>query len=155
MTLNPQQARVDHALGLIRDIDFSMVRAKLTDPDHGYGWSTERLELAEAQYRQFLALTYAYPDKVLIPSRLADEYWHAHILDTRAYAHDCQRLFGFFLHHFPYLGLRGEEDAHLLASHIAATQELAAIHFGQDDFDGADCGSCSGCATIDTRQFAS
>jgi len=36
--------------------------------------------------------------------------WHAHILDTNAYAPDCEKVFGKFLHHFPYWGMRGEED---------------------------------------------
>ena len=33
-----------------------------------------------------------------------------HILDTRAYSRDCEFLFGRFLHHFPYFGMRGDAD---------------------------------------------
>ncbi len=34
-----------------------------------------------------------------------DEVWHAHILDTRRYAADCDCVFGEFIHHYPYFGL--------------------------------------------------
>ena len=42
--------------------------------------------------------------------------WHRHILDTRAYASDCERIFRNFMHYFPYFGLRGEADAVALES---------------------------------------
>ena len=41
--------------------------------------------------------------------------WHYHILDTEAYAVDCEKAFGRFLHHFPYFGMRGDDDAMALA----------------------------------------
>lgn len=56
--------------------------------------------------------------------------WHHHILDTHAYAPDCQSVFGHFLHHFPYWGMRGEEDKAELYSAYAATLQLYEQHFG-------------------------
>lgn len=38
---------------------------------------------------------------VAMPSRLVDAYWHAFILDTRAYAAFCTSAFGRFFHHVP------------------------------------------------------
>lgn len=38
---------------------------------------------------------------VAMPSRLVDAYWHAFILDTRAYAGFCETAFGRFFHHVP------------------------------------------------------
>lgn len=46
------------------------------------------------------------------------------ILDTEKYAQDCERVFGYFLHHFPYFGMRGEEDAAKLAASAGETKGL-------------------------------
>ena len=37
-----------------------------------------------------------------VPTIDIDLFWHQHILDTRAYAKDCQKVFGQFLHHFQF-----------------------------------------------------
>ena len=48
-----------------------------------------------------------YPTKRIVPTLTIDEFWHAHILDTRAYMADCKALFGKYMHHYPYSGLKG------------------------------------------------
>lgn len=57
--------------------------------------------------------------------------WHRHILDTRAYASDCERIFRNFMHYFPYFGLRGEADAVALESAYDKTLELYEDAFGE------------------------
>ena len=101
----------DEALARVHTIDLSMIRMKLADPLEGKGWSNDQLDLAEREYRRFLALHLMYPEMAVVPCALVDVVWHAHILDTQAYGPDCDRTFGFFLHHFPYFGMRGEQDA--------------------------------------------
>jgi hypothetical protein len=59
-----------------------------------------------------------------------DKFWHGHILDTMKYAEDCQRVFGYFLHHFPYFGMRDAEDAANLANAAATTRRLYEQEFG-------------------------
>jgi len=113
------------------DLDLSMVRFKLANPEEGVAWTTERLDLAEGEYRKFLALCLAYPEEVVVPCRLVDEFWHQHILDTRAYREDCQRLFGFFYDHYPYFGLNGSEDAENLELAYAVTLGLYELNFGE------------------------
>ena len=78
-------------------------------PD-GPCWTNDRAELAVEEYKKFLVLNALYPDDRIVPSRLVDDVWHTHILDTRKYAADCENLLGFFLHHFPYFGQRGDAD---------------------------------------------
>ena len=78
-------------------------------PD-GLGWINDRAELAVAEYKKFLVLNVLYPKNRIVPNRLVDEVWHTHILDTRKYAADCENFLGFFLHHFPYFGQRGDEE---------------------------------------------
>lgn len=60
-------------------------------------WADE----AVREYQRFLILKALHPDKILRPDAIVDDLWHAHILDTRAYAEDCDRIFGAFLHHDP------------------------------------------------------
>jgi hypothetical protein len=39
-------------------------------------------------------------------------------------------VFGYFLHHFPYFGMRGQDDAAALAAAADTMQELATREFG-------------------------
>lgn len=153
--MNDHQARLRYALARIEDMDFSLLRMKLSHHEHGHGWPASQVDEAEAQYKQFLALVYAYPDEALVPSQLADEFWHCHILDTRAYLHDCELLFGFTLHHFPYLGMRDRQDAEALEHHYRRTLELHSAHFGATPVLAEGTGSiCASCASIDPRNLA-
>ena len=43
---------------------------------------------------------------------------------------DCRRVFGFYLHHFPYFGMRGPDDAAALARAGERTRELYEAEFG-------------------------
>lgn len=122
---------VDVALRKLDVIDLSMVRMKLADPEEGKGWAIDQIDLAEQEYRRFLALHLMYPEMAVVPCHLVDEVWHAHILDTQAYAVDCERVFGFFLHHFPYFGMRGEQDAADLLDAYEATLQRYREHWGE------------------------
>lgn len=59
-----------------------------------------------------------------------DEIWHHHILDTRQYFRDCLQIFGYYFHHYPYFGIRGEPDKQNLDLAFDVTQELHEIEFG-------------------------
>lgn len=126
-------------------LDLGNVRMKLADPDEGKGYSQEILDLMEGEYRKFLALHLAFPDMEVVPCEIVDEMWHHHILDTIAYREDCDRLFGQFLDHFPYFGLRGPDDARALESAYDRTLEVYKQAFGEPPTDtwlGADARTC-------------
>lgn len=119
----------------IDSIDLKMVQKKLLDPDEGeghrLGWTAAYCERVVEEYRRYLALARRYPDETLVPSHAVDKVWHMHILDTLAYVTDCERVFGYFLHHFPYLGMRGAQDQ---AEHISYRDRTLALyreHFGE------------------------
>lgn len=112
-------------------LDLSNVRVKLADPKEGKGYSAEQLDRLETEYRKFLALHVAFPDADIVPSKLVDEIWHQHILDTFAYHEDCDALFGGYLHHFPYFGMRGEDDARALSDAFADTIQRYREAFGE------------------------
>ncbi len=94
----------------VEALDLGPIKFKLMDEKDGEGWSFERVNLVEKEYRRFLILNRDSQGTV-VPSKEIDKFWHYHILDTAKYAEDCNAIFGKFLHHFPYFGLRGDEDA--------------------------------------------
>jgi hypothetical protein len=75
-----------------------------------------------------------FPNEAIAPQFDVDIFWHYHILDTMKYAVDCDNVFGYFLHHFPYLGLRGEDDEELHERAGVRTQELYESIFGDPYF---------------------
>lgn len=111
-------------------LDLDPIKFKLMDTKEGHGWSREKVDAVELEYRRFLALTAKYPDQVIAPNTDVDKFWHGHILDTMKYAEDCEHVFGYFLHHFPYFGMRDEEDAANLASASEVTRKLYEKEFG-------------------------
>ncbi len=121
------------ALRRVQSVDFTMLRRKLIEEQ---GWTIEVCDEVEGLYRKFLALTIRYPDRKICPTGPVDDFWHAHILDTRAYAADCERLFGGMLHHFPYFGMRGADDRAALEKAFSESIDLFVIHFGVDPTAG-------------------
>lgn len=116
-------------------LDLTNVRAKLADPEEGKGYGPTQLAVMEAEYRKFLALRLAYPEADIVPCSPVDEMWHQHILDTIAYRDDCDAIFGRFLDHFPYFGLRGEADARALADAYEDTLRRYRDAFGEPPED--------------------
>lgn len=126
----------DHGLvERIAAIDLSMVKLKLQDAEEGQGWTAEYCERVELEYRRYLLLTGTYPELAIVPSRIIDTFWHGHILDTHAYAPDCDRVFGYFLHHYPYFGMRDAADAAALGDAYDQTLDLYADRFGMPPAD--------------------
>ena len=85
------------------------------------------------------------PQMLIVPSEEVDTFWHMHILDTRKYASDCDYIFGYFLHHNPYLGTKNAEDLLRLENLYAETKELYTATFGctvPNQYASAFCASC-------------
>jgi hypothetical protein len=105
-TQEQYQTIAEHDLDLMNaltkstSLNFSLLKKKLITEE---GWTVEGCLEVENLYRMFLALKARYPERRFVPNGPIDDFWHAHILDTRAYEQDCQYMFGGFLHHFPYL----------------------------------------------------
>lgn len=118
----------------IAAIDLEMVKLKLQDKEEGKGWSPEECDRAEVEYKRFLHLCKRY-GRGIVPTQLMDIFWHYHILDTVAYHRDCEAVFGYYLHHYPYFGMRGEEDEKELESAFWRTAELYEAEFGEKIFE--------------------
>jgi hypothetical protein len=63
------------------------------------GLPAATLARAEEMYRQFLTLKAMNKAQMLVPPKLVDLVWHAHITFTRQYMSDCDMMFGEYLHH--------------------------------------------------------
>lgn len=138
----------DPLMAKIEALDLAPIKFKLMDKHEGKGWSREYVDHLETEYKRFLYLCTSQDEVPVVPNKDLDEFWHAHILDTRKYAQDCQTTFGRFVHHFPYLGMRGEEDARLLQTSFASTKSLYERVFGER-YGGApnDCENCGSCGS--------
>ncbi len=137
MNQHSQKKTPDQMVEAIFALDLDPIKFKLMDKEEGYGWSRAQADRCEREYKRFLALLAKYPDEVIAPSKEVDKFWHGHILDTMKYAEDCRNVFGYFLHHFPYFGLRDEEDAANLARAAATMRRLYRQEFGAAPADEA------------------
>lgn len=109
----------------IAALDLEPVKVKLMHQESGEGWSLDQVNAVEFEYRRFLYLMKRFPNEAAAPLQDVDTFWHYHILDTMKYAADCEAVFGYFLHHFPYIGLRGEDD---LAAHARVGERMKELY---------------------------
>ena len=110
-------------------LDFQRLKHKMTATSEAE-MTGEVWDKGEKEYRRFLALKQMYPGISLVPNKLVDKVWHAHILDTRAYREDCNAVFGRFIDHYPYFGIYGVDDHQALKHSFKQTISLYERHFG-------------------------
>lgn len=123
--MNQATKSAEQAVAAIQALDLDPIKLKLMDPEEGQGWTREHADRVELAYRRYLTLLARFPHETIAPTKDVDKFWHGHILDTLKYAEDCARVFGHFLHHFPYFGMRGEQDA---ADLRAAAERMHSIY---------------------------
>jgi hypothetical protein len=130
MTMTTETTLQKEGMGLV-DIDLRPILFKIQCENESLDGEPIDLEAAELAYRRFLTLHLRYPGRTLVPSALIDLVWHYHILDTKKYWEDCQRIFGYFLHHDPYFGIGSEESRKKNQEAWAETQALWEKEFGE------------------------
>lgn len=105
----------------------------------GDGMAADEAARAVDLYRQFLATAAAYPTATLVPTKLIDRAWHAHLaLD---YEGDCRALCGAVLVHRP--GVYGTPewlDAYAVTRKLAAYGAAMDVNpLGDGPMAGAEC----------------
>lgn len=126
-------------------LDLNCIKVKLMCGREGPGWTREQADLVEVQYKRFLFLNATHAEPI-VPTTDVDEFWHTHILDTYKYFEDCDCIFGYYLHHFPYFGMRGEDDARNLLAAFAQTKAIYQAEYGEAYGNAsADCENCGNC----------
>jgi hypothetical protein len=154
------EATTEERLRRVDALDLEPIAYKLMHAEPGeVALSLAEADRAVAMYRCFLKLCVLHPGTRIVPTTQLDRVWHAHVLDTAKYRADCDYVFGHFMDHFPYAGLRGEDDRRAWRDDFAHTRRLFAEHFGEEigarpapsacrnHGDGSDC--CIG--SIKTR----
>ena len=126
MLLSNKQA-VDEIQIYINSLDLSMISILMVQK---LGWLPSEVKEAGHLYKNFLFLKYKYPHETLAPSEDIDEFWHNHILDTKRYPQDCEKIFGYYLDHYPYFGIDGQTTLKDLEAAFANTQRLHVKEFG-------------------------
>lgn len=125
---------LESAREYINYIDCSMIKQKLMQrhEEGGQGWDAEAADKAEEQYKMWLFLKRKYENELVPPNREIDAVWHAHILDSHAYFRDTGAIFGKYLHHYPYFGMRGKADHEKLVSAFENTKRLFRQEYGEE-----------------------
>lgn len=111
------------------------------DSEEGLGWTKELCDFAEIEYKKYLTMAKLFPELDIVPNKIMDKFWHQHILDTKAYAEDCQIVFGYFLHHYPYFGMHGTADKQNLIDAFEQTKSIyrSLFKMNMDDSNAARC----------------
>ena len=137
----------------VMQLDLEPIKMKLMHVESGEGWSLDKANAVEKEYRRFLCLMKLYPEEDTAPLVDVDTFWHYHILDTMKYAVDCEQVFGYFLHHYPYVGMRGDDDDQFRLDSGERMRELYEATFGEaypgtdaalQALDGTDAAFCAG-----------
>jgi hypothetical protein len=105
--LPPAQPRKQDVWDAVQALNLNSVTTQLVSRKN---WSPDRVDAAVRRYRGFLYLTVAGVVRNTCPTAQVDEIWHQHILNTKQYAADCERLAGGFIHHAPSSGADPEES---------------------------------------------
>ncbi len=96
------------------------------------GWNDEVSQLMEIAYKGYLHLCKTFPEQTFVPTPAMDEVWHTHMLDSIKYMQDCDNTIGSYLHHFPYFGIRSDEDRLLMEATFNSTVEAFQKELGID-----------------------
>lgn len=128
--MTKQVAADDQTRQVISSIDLGGVIDRMRFVHY---WTKKSAELAETQYRNYLLLCKKYGQThSLVPSHEIDEFWHNHVLCTRRYTQDCEKIFGYYLHHDPHHGSRGSiPHKEVVKNFTESTQELYLKEFGE------------------------
>lgn len=128
------------------------VKYSLQSQDLNILWVADALEYIDANYEQtldeykrFLKLLIA-GNTPLTPSKLIDEFWHQHILDTTDYWRFCMRIAGRYIHHVPHY----EKPHSFHTDSFSKTQVIYKDYFGVDAPEKVwsymgESGGCGGC----------
>jgi hypothetical protein len=125
---------IETARDYIAHIDFTLLKEKLmlSAEEGGHGWSVDMANKAEAKYKKWLFLKLKYENVLIPPPNDIDTFWHYHILDSQAYMRDTAAIFGQYVHHYPYFGMRGKADAQKLREAFENTKRIYREEYGED-----------------------
>jgi len=120
-------------------ISIDLVRAALrAEGSFWSGKTADDLKAIEERYKRFLLLVQHFPNEDLAPTRDIDEAWHLHMLNPRAYAADCARIFGDLLDHDGGFGKDSPEQLEELKAIFEHTSKRWLDMFGHEYTTGRE-----------------
>ncbi len=138
-------------------INLEAIKFRLCTPPGergGLGWTIQKAEQVEILYRRWLYLCGQNPEMRLAPTKEIDTFWHFHILDTAKYEVDCKEMFGHTLHHYPYTGMKDDQDAREHRERFAEMKRLYAENFGESVLSESERAICAACYCDDPQSSA-
>ncbi|PIS02554.1 MAG: hypothetical protein COT85_04515 [Chlamydiae bacterium CG10_big_fil_rev_8_21_14_0_10_42_34] len=99
--------KAEDPIQYIQNLDLQYIVKRLVGKKN---WDEAEAKDTVRKYKNFLALKILDPKLVRVPTLEIDEVWHDHILHTRKYMQDCDRIFGKYMHHEPSSGTKEEEE---------------------------------------------
>lgn len=105
------------------------------------GMDAGQAERAVSLYRDFLATIAAHPAATVVPTKLIDKAWHAHMCRPKKYHQDCMLAFGEIIDHTPGVTGTAEYEAAYAATRTLAPfgESMPECAYANDDMAGADC----------------
>lgn len=118
---------MEQSVQYVKGLDLSYLVKRLVTKEN---WIEDEAQEAVRKYKNFLILACKYPDRIaFVPTEEIDAVWHAHILHTRNYMHDCDQILGKYLHHKPSSG--SKEDQERLKNGYIKTAQLYVEEFNE------------------------
>src|SRR5258708_21116700 len=117
---------VEQVIAAIRALDLEPIKLRVMDTELGEGWTREYAETVERAYRNYLTMLVRHPEDAedIVVSKAVDEFWHTHILHTMKYTEDCEKVFGYYLHHNPHSREHTSAEVEARAASIEKTRNL-------------------------------
>ncbi len=119
----------------IENINFDMLGRKIKSQSrlNPFPWTADEWQQGITQYKRYIFILRKYQNGSLLlpPSSDIDEIWHHHILDTRHYFNSSFMIFGGYMHHFPYFGMRDTNDYQDLLRAFELTEELYELEYAE------------------------
>ncbi len=111
--------KLETCLAYIQNLDLNYLALRLI---HKENWDEGEAREAVRKYKNFLKLRVMNKELIGVPTYEIDEVWHAHILHTKQYMEDCQKIFGSYMHHTP--ASPTGEDSEEMNKHYQNTAQL-------------------------------
>ena len=89
----------------VKDYEFTPATLQTFQKLSGINPDSEKGKSIQKALKQYYMLHVSKDSDDLIgmPSQEIDHLWHAHILDTQEYHSFCEKAFGYYLHHIPFV----------------------------------------------------
>lgn len=118
----------EQAKEYIAELDLDYIVEKMCAEDYPLPrWTRSDANHCAKIYKNFLLLKKKHFGVPIVPTKEIDEFWHNHILHTQQYIHDCNKIYGCYMHHAP---ASSTDNLETLIQEFEQTKQLYLAEFG-------------------------